>query len=127
MNGSLKRVSSIMMSFALILVMVSPIFAQQTLGNVRGSVKDSNGAAVAAAKVTILEKGTNKTTTGSSTDSGDFEFKNLPVGAYEITVNASGFKALTLSDVVVQLNQTTDVAAVLRRRHAQDTLPYRHL
>jgi hypothetical protein len=113
MNGSLKRVSSIMMSFALILVMVSPIFAQQTLGNVRGSVKDSNGAAVASAKVTILEKGTNKATTTASSDSGDFEFKNLPVGAYEISVTAAGFKGLTLSDVVVQLNQTTDVAAVL--------------
>jgi len=113
MNGSMKRISSIIMSFALILVMVSPIFAQQTLGNVRGTVKDSNGAAVAGAKISILEKATNNTTTATSTDSGDFEFKNLPVGAYEITVNATGFKALTLSDVVVQLNQTTDVAAVL--------------
>src|SRR5437588_254114 len=113
MNGSMKRISSIIMSFALILVMVSPIFAQQTLGNVRGTIKDSNGAAVAGAKITILEKATNNTTTTTSTDSGDFEFKNLPVGAYEITVNAAGFKALTLSDVVVQLNQTTDVAAVL--------------
>ena len=113
MNGSMKRISSIIMSFALVLVMVSPIFAQQTLGNVRGTVKDAAGAVVPGAKVTILEKSTNNTTVATSTDSGDFEFKNLPVGAYEITVNATGFKTLTLSDVTVQLNQTTDVAAVL--------------
>jgi hypothetical protein len=111
MNGSLKRVSSMVVSFALILMMVSPILAQSTLGNVRGSVKDSNGALVAGAKVTILEKGTNKTQTTTSADSGDFEFKNLPVGGYKITVEAQSFKTLVLDDVLVQLNQTTDVSA----------------
>ena len=66
----LKRVSTVVVSFALTLMMVTPIFAQQTLGNVRGSVKDSTGAVVSGAKITIVEKNTNKAQTATSSDSG---------------------------------------------------------
>src|SRR5215467_12035604 len=87
--------------------------AQVTTGNVRGVIKDENGALVAGANVTILEKKTNNQFTTQTNATGDFEFKNLPVGNYQITVSAKGFKGLTLDDVIVQLNQTTDVAGVL--------------
>jgi hypothetical protein len=109
----LKRVSTIVVSFALTLMMVTPIFAQQTLGNVRGTVKDSTGAIVSGAKITIVEKNTNKAQTATSSDSGDYEFKNLPVGEYKITIEAQSFKTLALDEVRVQLNQTTDVPATL--------------
>src|SRR5690242_4824846 len=84
-------------------------FAQQTTGNVRGLVKDPNGAVVSGAKVTILDPKTNTATTTQTTGAGEFEFNNLPVGDYQVTVEAAGFKNLTLNDVRVQLNQTTDV------------------
>jgi hypothetical protein len=88
-------------------------FAQQTTGNVRGLIKDPTGAVVANAKVTILDKKTNNSLTTQSTGSGEYEFKNLPVGDYQITVETEGFKKLTLTDVRVQLNQTTDVGVNL--------------
>jgi len=87
--------------------------AQVTTGNVRGVIKDENGALVAGANVTILEKKTNNQFTAQTNATGDFEFKNLPVGNYQITISAKGFKGLALDDVIVQLNQTTDVAGVL--------------
>src|SRR5262245_38338650 len=97
---------------ALLLALVSgTALAQQTTGNVRGMVKDPNGAVVPNAKVTIFDPKTNTSQTIQSGGGGEFEFKNLPVGDYEITIEASGFKKLTLNDVRVQLNQTTDVAA----------------
>src|SRR5262245_29472854 len=88
-------------------------FAQQTTGNVRGLIKDPTGAVVASAKVTILDKKTNNALTTQSTGSGEYEFKNLPVGDYQITVETEGFKKVTLTDVRVQLNLTTDVAVNL--------------
>lgn len=88
-------------------------FAQQTTGNVRGLVKDPNGAVVKGAKVTITDPKTNTSASTQTTDSGEYEFKNLQVGDYQIAVEAAGFKNLTLSDVRVQLNQTTDVPATL--------------
>ncbi len=95
------------------LALLTPVWAQQTTGNVRGLVTDPSGAVVPKAKVTILDKRTNTSQSTESGGSGEYEFKNLPVGYYQITVEASGFKTLTLSEVRVQLNQTTDVAANL--------------
>lgn len=100
-------------SLTLLLAMVTPVFAQQTLGNVRGVIKDESGAAIVGAKVTIVEKSTSKTQATTSSDTGDYEFRNLPVGEYRITVEAQSFKTLAVDDVRVQLNQTTDVPALL--------------
>jgi Carboxypeptidase regulatory-like domain len=113
MKKHLRKFSSMIVSLTLLLTMVAPVFAQQTLGNVRGVVKDESGAAIAGAKVTIVEKATNKTLTTTSTDAGEYEFKNLPVGEYKMTVEAQGFKVLAVDDVRVQLNQTTDVPATI--------------
>lgn len=104
---------SFLLFISLLLAALLPAIAQQTTGNVRGIVKDPTGALVPQAKVTILDPRTNTSQTAQSTGSGEFEFKNMPVGDYQITVEAGGFKNLTLSDVRVQLNQTTDVAANL--------------
>lgn len=97
----------------LFLALLTPAFAQQTTGNVRGIVKDPSGAVIPNAKVTILDNKTNTSQATQSTGDGEYEFKNLPVGDYQITVEAGGFKNLTLNQVRVQLNQTTDVTATL--------------
>jgi len=87
---------------------------QVTTGSVRGVITDPNGGAVTNAKVTIRKKSTKTTATTQTTGSGQFEFNNLPLGEdYEVTVEADGFKTLTLSDVKIQLNQITDLSAQL--------------
>ena len=111
---TLKRVrQALVWPLAGLLLLPALAFAQQTTGNVRGIVKDDAGALIASAKVTIIDKKTNAQFDTTSSATGDFEFKNLPVGNYQVTISATGFKSLTLSDVIVQLNQTTDLAPVL--------------
>lgn len=122
MSRRIKRLTSAIVGFALMLTMITPAFAQQTLGNVRGVVKDASGAVIPGAKVTILEKTTNKSTTATSEDTGAYEFKNLPVGDYKLTVEAKDFKTLTLDDVRVQLNQTTDLPTTLTPGLATETV-----
>src|SRR5437763_7990228 len=88
--------------------------AQVTSGNVRGIVTDPNGAVVPNAKVTITQKSTNISQTTQTTDTGDYEIRGLiPADDYAIKIEAASFKTLTLNDVRVQLNQTTDVPAKL--------------
>ncbi|HKV39533.1 MAG TPA: carboxypeptidase-like regulatory domain-containing protein, partial [Blastocatellia bacterium] len=108
----------------IIMLLICPVFAfaQQTTGNVRGVVKDNTGALIASAKVTILDKSTNNRFDTETNSTGDFEFKNLPVGSYQLSVTATGFKALTLNDVVVQLNQTTDLAPTLTVGNITETV-----
>ncbi|HMG34307.1 MAG TPA: carboxypeptidase regulatory-like domain-containing protein [Blastocatellia bacterium] len=97
----------------LLLNSVGLVVAQQTTGNIRGTVKDESGGTVAGVSITAHDKMTNNSFTTQSSSTGDFEFKNLPVGQYELTLSATGFKSLTLTEVAVQLNQTTNVAPVL--------------
>src|SRR5882724_11747323 len=87
--------------------------AQQTTGNIRGVVKDPNGAVVSGAKVTITNSQTNVAATTQSGDTGEYQFNNLLVGSYKMSVEAPNFKTLSLNDVKVQLNQTIDIPASL--------------
>src|SRR5215471_19330642 len=109
----LRKMGLVLCVATMIITYAMPAFGQQTSGNVRGVVKDESGALVSGANVTILDKKTNNKFTTQGSGTGDFEFKNLPVGSYEVTVSAQGFKTTNLSDVQVQLNQTTDLVASL--------------
>ncbi len=89
-------------------------FAQVTTGNVRGTVTDQNGAIVPNAKVTLTQKSTNTVATTQSSGDGAFQFNNLlAADDYVVRVEATNFKTLALSDVKVQLNQTTALSAQL--------------
>src|SRR5580765_6682770 len=103
--------------FAVILLLGSlavGAFAQATTGNVRGNVTDPNGAVVPNAKVTLTQKSTNTVATTQSNGEGAFQFSNLLVGDdYSIKVEAANFKTLTLSNVRILLNQTSDINAQL--------------
>ncbi len=86
----------------------------QTLGSLRGVVTDPNGAVVPGATVTLTQKSTSIKQTTQTTDAGEFAFNNLqPANDYIVSVEAQTFKTLTLNDVRVQLNQTTDLPAQL--------------
>ncbi len=88
--------------------------AQVTTGKVRGIVQDPTGAVVPGAKVTIENKKTNATATVVTTGSGEYQFNDLIPGEYNLKVEATNFRSVTLSDVRVELNQTTDLSTQLQ-------------
>jgi len=70
------------------------------LGTIRGTVTDSNGAAIPNAAIQITDQ-----TTGISRDiktdgQGDYEAAGLKAGTYRVTVTASGFKTTSIDAVV---------------------------
>lgn len=88
-------------------------FAQSVRGTLSGSVTDPSGAVVAGAKIDAKNAGTGVSSTTVSTSSGSYQFPELPLGTYNVTVSAPGFKTATFSNVVVQLNSTTPLNAKL--------------
>jgi type 1 fimbria pilin len=60
--------------------------AQVTTGTVRGEVTDQAGAVVPGATVTITDPKTKTSQTAQSGSNGEYQFNNLPVGTYVITV-----------------------------------------
>lgn len=88
--------------FLVVLLFALTALAQIQNGQFTGNVVDPSGAAVANAKVTITNKATNLAVTTTTNSAGTFIAKELPVGTYNISVEAAGFK--TFSDVGVVLN-----------------------
>jgi hypothetical protein len=86
----------------LVLALPLALIAQTTTGTIAGTVKDSSGAVVAGATVTITDTDRNhvaRTVTTSS--SGDYSAPLLPVGHYSITVEASGFQKFMQTGIVL--------------------------
>lgn len=99
------------------LALASSVQAQVTTGTVRGVVKDQAGAVIPGATVTITDPNTKNVQTAQSGSGGEYQFNNLQVGTYVITVQPpadSNFSTLTLNDVRVKLNEVTDVPAVMQ-------------
>src|SRR5271156_5940531 len=83
-------------------------------GRISGVVKDPSGSVIATAHVTVKE-----TTTGlfykTRTDSkGYYTFPLLPVGHYELDVQASGFSAYERKDIVLDTNASLELDASLQ-------------
>jgi outer membrane receptor protein involved in Fe transport len=85
-----------------LLCMVSVLPAQVQNGQFTGTVTDPTGAAIANAKVTVTNQGTGLRVSTTTNSSGLYTAKELPVGTYKLSAEASGFK--TASDTNVILN-----------------------
>src|SRR2546430_4117372 len=90
-----------------VLVMASSTWAQFT-GNIQGTVSDPSGAAVAQAKVDLVNVVTKVSATTTTDASGDYRFLSLAPGSYKITVEAAGF-AKAETTVTLETNQNLNV------------------
>jgi len=79
---------------------------QSATATVSGAVKDSNGALVTGAQVTVTQKGTGIRRKAISNGDGFFVITNLAAGAYELKVQAKGFAEKTIPSVNLQVGQT---------------------
>jgi hypothetical protein len=66
---------------------------------IEGTVKDSSGAAIVGAQVTLANIETNVTQEAKSDQSGYFRFASLAPGVYTVTANASGFQTVVQKNV----------------------------
>src|SRR5262245_29114384 len=96
----MKKLQFCLTMFAL-LALTCSVLAQVQNGQLTGSVTDPSGAAIANAKVTVVNTGTNLTTTSMTNSAGLFTAKELPVGTYKITVEAQGFKTVQNKDITL--------------------------
>jgi hypothetical protein len=98
---------------ALFLAVQTLSFGQSFRGGVAGTVADQSGAAVSGAEVKLLGVNTGLTRTASSTNSGEFLFQDLPLGAYSLTVNQRGFQTQEIKGINVEAGKIFDLRATL--------------
>jgi hypothetical protein len=118
----LKSFGHILLSLIAFVTLSLPAHAQQSLGAINGTVKDSSGATMAQVTVTIRNTGTNLKASGTTRNDGSFSFVDLPLGNYEVTISRDGFKTEVYSQIFVQGNRTTTVNASMQPGEVSSTI-----
>jgi len=110
-------------AFLLIFFSVSTtLYAQLNQGTIAGAVTDASGAAVANASVKVTNLQTGSVVETKTDNIGYYRVVNVQIGAYQIRVEARGFKTAVLENVPVNVNTTTVADAKLPVGGAQETV-----
>ncbi len=79
--------------------------AQTATGRVIGTVTDTQGAAIAGAKVAVTHSGTNARSNTVTNADGFYQVLQLPVGTYTVTVEHDGFSKVVTEAESLDINQ----------------------
>ncbi len=108
--------------------------AQRATGDVEGTVKDSSGAVIPGAEITLTNTATNQVREGISDDEGRFFIPQLPNGDYTASAQLTGFKTASVDfhmDVAARQNlnfvlevgditETVEVSDVVQRVNTEE-------
>jgi len=90
-----------------------PAAAQDITGSIVGFVKDPQGAAVPGATVTVKDQAKGVVRTVTTNEEGSYSAPLLLIGRYSVTIEASGFKKYTRSDIELNVNDRIAVDVTL--------------
>jgi hypothetical protein len=85
------------------------VFAQQITGSIRGTVSDPSGAVVDAATVTANQTETGLSRTAMTDRAGAYVLLELPVGHYQLQVEAKGFQRYLQQGIILNVNETATI------------------
>lgn len=97
-------------------VVFTTLLASQTsrvAGAVQGTVIDRTGSAVAGAALTLRNPATNRTRTTSTDLAGFFRVGEIPVGQYQVHVEAPGFSLYTNNALVISIGTVAQLTVRL--------------
>jgi len=110
----IARFNSVIILFFFCGILVLQVHAQLYSGSLTGVVRDSSGAVVAQAKVTLTDVGKQYTYTARTDADGRYLLRPLPPSTYRLAVEASGFVTSTRDGLVVDINQNGTIDVTLR-------------
>ena len=100
-----KALSQSVIWVAVLILTAIPLAAQLPTGAFLGTVKDSSGASIPGAMVTVKNTDTNLTKTATTEQDGSYRFPELPIGRYEVTASAAGFRTETHTGLTLEVTQ----------------------
>jgi hypothetical protein len=95
-----------------LMVLMVPLWASDG-GSLLGTITDPGGNVVPGAKVTATETATGVKQSITTDGHGFYSFQSLPVGRYDVQVDASGFQPVRRTNVTIDVNSKVVVDAVL--------------
>ncbi len=85
----------------------------QSAGSITGTVKDSSGAVLPGATVTLASPAIGVTRTTTSDEHGSFVALQLPPGTYTVSVQMSGFKKVEKGNIILPTASKVNVGDIL--------------
>jgi hypothetical protein len=104
-----KKYSKYLLSSLIALLTLNTGFtalhAQVDTGSISGTVKDSSGAVIPDAAITLQNANTGQAQHATSNSSGLYQFAALRIGTYSLTVEAKGFATVTQQNATLAIQQ----------------------
>jgi len=104
------------------LLLTMTAFAQTDRGTITGTIADQQSSFIPNAIVIAINMETGVKYETVSTSTGNYMLASLPVGTYELSVEASGFKKHLQKDISVKLLQTSRIDVVLQVGAASESV-----
>ncbi len=118
----MKKATWLLLLSLVLLLGSSAAAIGQTTGSIAGSVTDEKGAVIPNATVTLRDTDKNLSRTVQTGSDGNYRFDNVPVGPYEVTVEAQGFAKYVQTGITLLLNQNAVVDASLKAGNVQEVV-----
>ena len=106
----------------MIFLLVPFCWGQKDTGSLVGVVRDSSGAVIPNAKVTVTEPDQGTSFTTSTNASGEYIATPLRIGRYNITVEKQGFKKAVVGPVVLDVQARPAVNVTLQVGQVAETV-----
>lgn len=116
--------STLLVAASLLLLIASSLAMAQTSGSatLRGTIKDPDGALVGKAAVTLTSEATKAERRTITNDEGLYQFSSVLPGSYTVKVEASGFKTLEQTKLVLVTSDTRGMDFTLTVGAANEVL-----
>jgi outer membrane receptor protein involved in Fe transport len=108
----MRKLLTLLLLCSLVVFASIAVFAQETRGGIKGTVKDADGAAVSGVDVSLLLHNRAVVRATVTDAKGNFTIDNVPAGSYEISVDHTGFLRYR-SAVQVTSGETRELNIVL--------------
>jgi outer membrane receptor protein involved in Fe transport len=100
--------------FLIALLTSANVAGQQITGSIRGTVSDPSRAIVQAATVTAKQIETGLTRAVITDRQGEYVLVELPIGHYQLEVQAKGFQTYLQQGISLDVNETATVGIYLK-------------
>jgi hypothetical protein len=112
--GKSMRGAKTLTLFLMALLTSLNVAGQQITGSIRGVVSDPSGAIVQAATITAKQIETGLTRVAITDRQGEYVLVELPIGHYQLEVQAKGFQKYLQQGISLNVNQTATVGIHLK-------------
>lgn len=110
---------------AFLVALPQPAWSQQVTAAITGQVTDPSGAPIVNANVAAKDVARGTVWTATTNDEGIFNLPRLPIGSYEVRVEAQGFQTALRPAVQLMLNQTARMDFPMKVGQLSETVEVR--